>query len=154
MFLEYEYNNSIINSTSSQSGGKYGKDAFKKLTIYLLLLLAFIFEIIEPLTEGNAQQKFKNNRDLFVSFTIFSVIIPILIFYFIWAADGQAPKKRKGTIIIIVVFLLLQFATTFAALIYSNAYGDRSVKSKVLFYFRLLFLYSGMILSVITVALK
>jgi ACR3 family arsenite efflux pump ArsB len=157
MSFDYVYNNSIINSISSQSGGKYGKNAFLKLSMYFLLLTAFIFEIVDPLTNKKAQEKFKKNRELFTSFTIFSVIIPILIFYFIWSSEGQSPKKRKGTIYIIIAFLLLHFSITFAALIYSNAYGDNScfsVKMRVLFYFRIIFLYAGMMLSVITVALK
>jgi hypothetical protein len=164
MSFDYVYNNSIINSISPQFGGtgdkpqgrKPGVNAFLKLGIYFLLLIAFIFEIVEPLTNKSAEEKLKKNRELFTTFVIFSVIIPILIFYFIWSAEGQSPKKKKGTVYIIVIFLLLQFSVTLAALIYANAYGDKpySVKLRILFYFRVIFLYAGMMLSVITVALK
>lgn len=133
---------------SSQNGGKYGASAIKKLGVYLLLLSAFVFDIVGPLTETKAQEKFKANRELFTAFTIFSVIIPLLIIYFIWISNGQNPSKKKGTVIAIIIFLLLQFATTIAALVYSGAFGEENVKIRALFYLRISFLYIGMIWSV------
>jgi hypothetical protein len=149
MFSINDYNYNTL--SSSQSGGNFGGTigALGKLGVYLLLLIAFIFDVVGPLTESKAQTKFKKNSELFTSFVIFSVIIPILIFYFIWISDGQSQKKKKGTIAIIAIFMLLQFSTTLAALIYSNAYSDENTKIRVLFYFRIVFLYIGMTWAVI-----
>ena len=153
MFSISEYNNNLSNI--STGGGKGTRNTALKLTTYMLLLTTVIFEIIEPLTTGDAYDKLKANGAIMALFVTFSCLVPLFIFYVIWSFDGISKKKAKymGPLVISIIAQLLQLAFTLAALIIGNAYSEedsaeRRAKKRGFLYTKVILLFGGMIFNV------
>ena len=143
MFSISEYNNLIKSfntndiDTSDIDGGGKGRqllNAVKTMSMYLTISLILTFELLEPLTTDESFNKLKQNLGVQMSFGFISIIAPVIVLLMMYFYNLlESDKKRKSISLMMgvsIVFLLLHFSLTIAALVIGDAYGDETDSDK------------------------
>ena len=138
MFSISEYNN-LLNpfNISDINGGAKGRQlmtAIKSMSIYLMISLILIFELLEPLTTDDSFNKLKASQGVQMTFGIMSVITPlvvlIMMYFFNMLNDNQKKKSITFMMFVSIILLLLHFSLTIAALVIGEAYSDEKDSEK------------------------
>ena len=156
MFSISEYNN-LLNpfNISDIVGGKKGNRvmaAIKSMSIYLMVSLILIFELLEPLTTDDAFNRLNENQGVKTSFVIMSFIAPLIVLLMMYSFnifDGE--QKRKSVMLFMsvsIILLLLHFSLTIAALVIGEAYSDekdseKRAKKMGFLYTKVILLFAG-----------
>ncbi len=141
MFSIGEYNNSLtplnISNIVGGTPGKRGRRlwaAIKSMGLYLMITLVLIFELLEPLTTDDSYQRLKANQGVQITFAFMSIMTPLIVmimmYFFNILDDTQKKSSKTFMMTMSIIFLILQFSLTIAALVIGEAYLDEDDTSK------------------------
>jgi hypothetical protein len=152
---KYKYDNlSPIITGGKKSDRVLG--AVKKSAVYLAFAVLLIFELLEPLTTEDAYKRLDSNRGLMGTFPTFMLVTPVIIITQIYYFNQNPPELKKKNflfaMVISMVFILVQFSLTIAALVVGEAYLDendteRRAKKRGFLYTKVILLFIGMVIA-------
>jgi hypothetical protein len=143
------------------SGGKKGARimaAVKKSAVYLAFAILLVFELLEPLTTEDAYRRLDSNRAIMGTFPTFMLVTPVIILtqlYYFNQNDATLKKKNfTFAMVISMIFILIQFSLTIAALVIGEAYLDENdtnkrAKKRGFLYTKVILLFIGMVSALI-----
>jgi hypothetical protein len=156
MFPINEYNYNSLSPIIS--GGKKGSRIFaagKRAAVYLAFVILLIFELLEPLTTEDAYRRLESNKAIIGMFPTFMLVTPIFIitqlYYFNQNDAAQKKKNFTFAMVVSMIFILIQFSLTVAALVIGEAHLDeddvnKRAKKRGFLYTKVILLYIVVIL--------
>jgi hypothetical protein len=159
MFPINEYNYDSLSPIIS--GGKKGSRilaAVKRAAVYLAFAILLVFELLEPLTTEDAYRRLESNKVIMGMFPTFMLVTPVIIItqlYYFNQNDSTLKKKNfTFAMVISMIFILIQFSLTVAALVIGEAHLDENdvnkrAKKRGFLYTKVILLFVGMVFALI-----